>query len=256
MKGPTWSQWGSAAQPDVQTAGAGTVSAETMVSTPRGLGAGVLAPLQFINYLGLLLADLCAHPQAASDLWWPALQRLYLEGHFLSWNHASRSRPSPVKCLAGFWGKTVFSDIKYFYDLAATCAQLLSCVRLCDPMDCSPPASSDRGILQARKLEWAVISFSRGSSPPGDWPRVSRVFCTGRQTPYHCTMTRSTTYQQFHVLALSGAAVEPPDGGAWCGLWERVSPPGRSQLQCRAGRPSRGSRRSAQLHPGVCRGPV
>ena len=30
----------------------------------------------------------------------------------------------------------------------------------CDPVDCSPPGSSVRGILQARTLEWAAISFS------------------------------------------------------------------------------------------------
>ena len=40
---------------------------------------------------------------------------------------------------------------------------LQSCVTLCDPMDCSPPGSSDCGILQARMLEWVAISFSRGS---------------------------------------------------------------------------------------------
>ena len=32
-------------------------------------------------------------------------------------------------------------------------------------MDYSPPGSSVHGILQARILEWVVISFSRGSSP-------------------------------------------------------------------------------------------
>ena len=36
-----------------------------------------------------------------------------------------------------------------------------SCPTLCDPMDCSPPGSSVHGILQARILEWAAISFSR-----------------------------------------------------------------------------------------------
>ena len=35
------------------------------------------------------------------------------------------------------------------------------------PRGCSPPGSSGQGILQARILEWVVISFSRGSS----WPR-------------------------------------------------------------------------------------
>ena len=36
----------------------------------------------------------------------------------------------------------------------------LSRVRLCDPMDCSPPASSVHGIFQARVLEWGAIAFS------------------------------------------------------------------------------------------------
>ena len=35
---------------------------------------------------------------------------------------------------------------------------------LCNPMDCSPPASSVHGILQARILEW--VSFAS----PGDLP--------------------------------------------------------------------------------------
>ena len=33
-------------------------------------------------------------------------------------------------------------------------------VRLCDPINGSPPGSSVPGILQARILEWAAISFS------------------------------------------------------------------------------------------------
>ena len=40
---------------------------------------------------------------------------------------------------------------------------LLSCfspVRLCDPIDSSPPGSPIPGILQARTLEWVAISFS------------------------------------------------------------------------------------------------
>ena len=46
-----------------------------------------------------------------------------------------------------------------------TGAKLLqSCLTLCDPMDCSPPCSSVQEILQARKLEWVVIS-SAGDLP-------------------------------------------------------------------------------------------
>ena len=38
------------------------------------------------------------------------------------------------------------------------------CTTLCYPVDCSPPGSSVRGVLQARILEWVAIPFSRGSS--------------------------------------------------------------------------------------------
>ena len=48
----------------------------------------------------------------------------------------------------------------------------------CDPVDCSPPGSSVHGISQARILEWVATSFSRGSSQPRDWTRVS---CIGRR---------------------------------------------------------------------------
>ena len=44
-----------------------------------------------------------------------------------------------------------------------------SCLILCDPLDCSLPGSSVRGIFQARILEWVAISFSRGSSWSRDW---------------------------------------------------------------------------------------
>ena len=42
-----------------------------------------------------------------------------------------------------------------------------------DPMDYNVPGSSVHGVLQARTLEWAAVSFSRGSSRPTDWTGVS-----------------------------------------------------------------------------------
>ena len=42
-------------------------------------------------------------------------------------------------------------------------------------MDYSLPGSSVHGIFQARILEWVAISFSRGSSQPRDWTRVSHI---------------------------------------------------------------------------------
>ena len=43
---------------------------------------------------------------------------------------------------------------------AAAAKSLQSCPTLCDPIDGSPPGSPIPGILQARTLEWAAISFS------------------------------------------------------------------------------------------------
>ena len=37
---------------------------------------------------------------------------------------------------------------------------------LCNTMDCIPPGSTVRGILQTRILGWVAIPFSRGSSHP------------------------------------------------------------------------------------------
>ena len=49
------------------------------------------------------------------------------------------------------------------------------CPTLCNPMDCSLPGSSIPGILQAGILEWVAISFSRRSSQPRDWTRISPI---------------------------------------------------------------------------------
>ena len=49
------------------------------------------------------------------------------------------------------------------------------CLTLCDPVDCSLPCSSLRGILQARILEWVAISFSSRSSQPRDRTWVSCI---------------------------------------------------------------------------------
>ena len=48
--------------------------------------------------------------------------------------------------------------------LQLPCSVSQSCATLCDPMNCSLPGSSVHGISQTRILEWAAISFCRGSS--------------------------------------------------------------------------------------------
>ena len=50
-----------------------------------------------------------------------------------------------------------------------------SCLTVYKTMDCSPPDSSVREILQARILEWIAIPFSRGSSWPRDRTWISHI---------------------------------------------------------------------------------
>ena len=76
--------------------------------------------------------------------------------------------------------------------------QSLSRVRLWNPMDCSPPRSSDHGILQARTLEWVDVSFSRGSSRPRDQTWVS--YLAGRFSTLWTTREAPETDRRQHSL--------------------------------------------------------
>ena len=53
-----------------------------------------------------------------------------------------------------------------------------TCVLLCDPLDCSPAGSSVPEIIQARILEWVVISTFR------DQTCISCISCIDRQILY------------------------------------------------------------------------
>ena len=88
-----------------------------------------------------------------------------------------------------YWIITIFqqTDTNFFINrkhrftfiyICVVCASLLHlCLTVCDPMVCSPPGSSVRGILQARILEWVAMSSFRGSSPPRDWICAPFVSC-------------------------------------------------------------------------------
>ena len=65
----------------------------------------------------------------------------------ITWNYSKKSNP--------------FSVGEHIYITASVAAKSLqSCLTLCDPIDGSPPGSTVPGILQARTLEWAAISFN------------------------------------------------------------------------------------------------
>ena len=83
----------------------------------------------------------------------------------------------------------------------------VSCLTLCNPMDCGPPGSSAHGILQARILEWVAMPSSRGSSWHEDWTQVSwtagRFFFAGRFfTVWAIGSCRETRYSAVYKLLL------------------------------------------------------
>ena len=54
--------------------------------------------------------------------------------------------------------------------LRVLCFVAQSCLTLCDPMDCSPPAFSVHGMAQAKMLKWVAIFFPREFPNPGIKP--------------------------------------------------------------------------------------
>ena len=130
----------------------------------------------------------------------------------------------------------------------SVCARAVSCFSRVQ-LHATPwtPGSSVHGILQARILECVAISFSRGSSPPGDQTGVSDVSCTGRGL-----FTTSATWE-----------VPPPAGSGVPGSarprhqsmahlsWDWVTPLiSRWGLQLRHGDSSRTERVSPSASPG------
>ena len=64
----------------------------------------------------------------------------------------------------------------------AAAKSLQSCPTLCNPIDGSPPGSPVPGILQARTLEWAAISFSNAWKWKVKVKSLSRVWLSA--TPW------------------------------------------------------------------------
>ena len=84
-------------------------------------------------------------------LQWPVLEMTF---HLISKPSSQLPQAFTLKpSLTLFWGYAAAAA-------AAAAKSLQSCPTPCDPMDGSPPGSAIPGILQARTLEWATISFS------------------------------------------------------------------------------------------------
>ena len=94
-----------------------------------------------------------------------------------------------------------------YYVLAATAAakSLQSCPALCDPIDGSPPGSPVPGILQARTLEWAAISFSNAWKWKVKVKSLSRVRLLA--TPVDCSLPGSSVNGIFQARVLEWGAI-------------------------------------------------
>ena len=118
--------------------------------------------------------------------------------------------------------------------VAAAAKSLQACPTLCDPIDGSPPGSPVPGILQARTLEWAAISFSNAcmhakslqscptlcdpmdSSPPGSSVHGSLQARTLKWVAISCSKKKKAAWLEYSE---QGAKVE-------------VRVAGRSQINC------------------------
>ena len=123
------------------------------------------------------------------------------------------------------------------YANAMLVAQL--CPTLCDPMDCNSPGSFVHGISQARILERAAISYSRGSSQPWDWTQVSwitTIFISYLEVFFPSELMYSTwntlAFTSLHLLLVLGCK-EFLTAISFCSkTYDRiVSPNSKSQFQ-------------------------
>ena len=72
-----------------------------------------------------------------------------------------------------------------------------SCLTLCDPIDCCPPDSTVRGILQARTLEWIACPPPRHLPGPGIEPAIpaaSVLLLHCRWILYHWVTRKAPPY--------------------------------------------------------------
>ena len=84
---------------------------------------------------------------------------------------------------------------------AAAAKSLQSCLTLCDPIDGSPPGPTTPGILQARTLEWAAISFSNAWKWKVKGKSLSRVGLLAISLP------GSSVYGIFQARVLEWGAI-------------------------------------------------
>ena len=83
--------------------------------------------------------------------------------------------------------------------VAAAAKSLQPCPTLCDPIDGSPPGSPVPGILQARTLEWVVVSFSNAWKWKVKGKSLSRIqlFATPWTAAYQAPLSMGFSKQEY-----------------------------------------------------------
>ena len=110
------------------------------------------------------------------------------------------SYPCETHMERSIWPSWIDGIHQHFMCCVLYCDKLLlSCLTLCDPMDCSPPGSSVHGILQARILERVALPSSRGSAQLRD--QITITSLTSPALAGKC-FTTSTTWDVQHFLHL------------------------------------------------------
>ena len=141
--------------------------------------------LDLLTVQGTLKSLLQHHSSKASILWRSAFFMVQLSCSLLYINHFAST------------SKVISTSLSMCLRVCVSVTRL--CLTLCNPRNYSPPVSSVHGILQARTLEWAAISFSRGSSQPRDWTHVSCI-ADGLFTVWATREAHSWVYMSFFQI--------------------------------------------------------
>ena len=91
------------------------------------------------------------------------------------------------------------------YIHAAAAKSLQSCPTLCNPIDSSPTGSPVPGILQARTLEWAAISFSKALKVKSE-SEVAQL-CPTLHNPMDCIPPDFSIHGMFQARVLERVAI-------------------------------------------------
>ena len=129
---------------------------------------------------------------------------------FTSWTGRAYQQGSPhkpVESLLFFYCSICFLPCKPPFNskssFAAAAKSLQSCPTLCDPIDSNPPGSPVPGILQARTLEWAAISFSN----EWKWKVKVKSFSRVQPSATPCSLPGFSVHGIFQARVLEWGAI-------------------------------------------------